>query len=106
MVLADTGMRTHPGDVLVRLGVTPVGGRHGDAQRSGRKKARTSSTSAFGSSIAAKWPPFGIMVQRCTLKARSAHTRGGLISSFGKMAQPVGTSTRSFGGNASAWIAS
>ena len=53
-----------------------------------------SSTSARGSSIAAKWPPEGMRVQRCTLNARSAQRRGGLASSPGKIAQPVGTSTR------------
>ena len=40
---------------------------HLATSRSGRKKARTSSTSARGSSIAAKCPPAGITVQRCTL---------------------------------------
>src|SRR5213078_2249998 len=76
-------------------------------RRSGRKNARTSSTSARGSSMAAKWPPRSMRVQRCTLKTRSAQARGGLMISRGKMAQPVGTSTRSpLGGNLSAWTAS
>src|SRR5262249_38712247 len=69
-------------------------------ERSGRKNARTSSTSAFGSSSAAKWPPLGKRVQRSTRYMLSAHLRGGRTISFGKIAHPVGTSTRKpVGGN-------
>src|SRR5262245_45655355 len=38
--------------------------RRADQPRSGRKKARMSSASSSGCSIAAKWPPHGITVQR------------------------------------------
>src|SRR5215813_2966822 len=38
--------------------------RCADQPRSGRKKARMSSASSSGCSIAAKWPPRGITVQR------------------------------------------
>src|SRR5262245_3953317 len=38
--------------------------RRADQPRSGRKKARRSSASSSGCSIAAKWPPRGITVQR------------------------------------------
>ena len=40
--------------------------------------------SASGCSIAAKCPPRGNSVQRCTLKKRCAHSRGGCERSFGK----------------------
>jgi hypothetical protein len=42
-----------------------------------RNHVRISSVNNSGSSIAAKWPPRAISVQRCTLKNRSAHSRGG-----------------------------
>jgi len=57
-----------------------------EAQRYSRKKARRSSASATGSSIAAKWPPAGITVQRRMLYTRSAHARGGRTISFGNAA--------------------
>ena len=38
-----------------------------DADRSSRKNARTSPTNSSGSSLAAKWPPLGIMVKRLRL---------------------------------------
>src|SRR5260370_42470235 len=60
--------------------------------RNGRKNARMSSASSSGSSSAAKCPPRGISVQRCTRKVRSAHSRGGTPMSLGKMATPAGHS--------------
>jgi len=60
------------------------GARRG--QRYSRKKARSSVASASGSSIAAKWPPAGITVQRRMLYMRSAQERGGRTISFGKAA--------------------
>ena len=42
-----------------------------------RNHVRISSVNNSGSSIAAKCPPRVISVQRCTLKNRSAHSRGG-----------------------------
>ena len=42
-----------------------------------RNHVRISSVNNSGSSIAAKCPPRAISVQRCTLKNRSAHSRGG-----------------------------
>ena len=41
--------------------------------------------------MAAKWPPLGISVHRCTLKKRSAHSRGGSEMSFGNRAKAAGT---------------
>jgi hypothetical protein len=49
-----------------------------------------SSAKRLGSSRAAKRPPLGISVQRCTLKKRSAHSRGGLDISLGNSANPAG----------------
>jgi hypothetical protein len=69
--------------------------RHRASSRSGRKKSRMSSASLCGSSIAAKCPPRGISVQRCTLKKRSAHLRGGVAMSFGKSANAPGVRFRS-----------
>src|SRR6185436_17294515 len=66
----------------------------GARQRYSRKKARSSVARATGSSIAAKWPPAGITVQRRMLYMRSAHERGGRTISLGKAAYPVGTSMR------------
>src|SRR5689334_8693775 len=102
-------VRESPGAAAhtVHSGGFSSGGTDGQDERRGRKNERMSSTSAAGSSIAAKWPPAGIRVHCCTLKTRSAHFLGGLISSFGKIAQPVGTSTRiPVGGNLSAWMVS
>src|SRR5215468_2881864 len=48
---------------LPRRQLMPVT-RRADQPRSGRKKARMSSASSSGCSIAAKWPPRGITVQR------------------------------------------
>src|SRR5262245_8234459 len=48
---------------LPRRQLRPVT-RRADQPRSGRKKARMSSASSSGCSIAAKWPPRGITVQR------------------------------------------
>lgn len=59
-----------------------------DHPRKGRNQARRWS---FGSSIAAKWPPRGISVQHCTLKKRSAHSRGGQLMSAGNRAKAAGT---------------
>jgi len=42
-----------------------------------RKNSRISCASAAGCSSAAKWPPFGITLQRRMLKTRSAAARGG-----------------------------
>jgi AraC-like DNA-binding protein len=85
LILARTDEpSTDSGDVLASPSAT--------RDRNGRKKARISSTSNSGSSIAPKWPPLGIGVQRWTLKKRSAHSRGGWEISFGKIANPAGTS--------------
>jgi hypothetical protein len=46
--------------------------------RRGRKKARRPSASSSGSSIAVKWPPPGISVQRWRLKERSPPRNGPL----------------------------
>ena len=62
-------------------------------QRSVRKKARMSSTSRPGSSIAAKWPPRGISVQRVRLWLASTQRRGAKLSSLGNTAHAVGTAT-------------
>ena len=62
------------------------------ALRNGRKNSRMSSARASGCSMAAKWPPRANSVQRCTLKNRSAHSRGGCERSFGNIAKPAGTS--------------
>lgn len=58
----------------------------GPRQRYSRKKARSSVASASGSSIAAKWPPAGITVQRRMSYMRSAQARGGRTISFGNAA--------------------
>src|SRR5688500_4689168 len=58
----------------------------------GRKNSRISSASACGCSMAAKCPPLGNSVQRCTLKNRSAHSRGGCVRSLGNIANAAGTS--------------
>ena len=52
-----------------RAGAQSADDHHGSplGQRSVRKNARTSSTSACGCSRAAKWPPFCIAVQRVML---------------------------------------
>ncbi len=63
-------------------------------QRSGRKKARSSSTNNAGSSSTGKWPPEGISDHRTTLYSRSAHGLGTRRTSRGKIAQPAGTSIR------------
>ncbi len=60
--------------------------------RKGRKKARRSSASSSGSSSAAKWPPRGISVHRCTLNQRFAHARGAGRMSFGNLAIAAWTS--------------
>ena len=60
------------------------------ARRCGRKNVRSSSARSCGSSSAAKWPPRGISLQRCTSKNLSAHSRGGVEMSFGKSAKPAG----------------
>jgi len=67
--------------------------------RSGLKNARMSSASSSGPSMAAKWPPRGIWVQRAIRRLRSAHSQGGSNMSAGKSAMPVGTSMRPIGGH-------
>ena len=67
-----------PGDVVRG----EVIARHDDpsalaAHATSRAHARTSSTKRSGCSIAAKWPPRGMSVQRTTLYARSAQDLGG-----------------------------
>ena len=58
-----------------------------DLHRKGLKNARISFTSASGCSNAAKWPPFGITVQRLmSVYMRSATERGGRRISFGNSA--------------------
>ena len=57
------------------------------APRKGRKNSRISCTNNSGSSRAAKRPPRGISLQRCTLKKRSAHSRGAGTISAGNMAK-------------------
>src|SRR5262249_14830755 len=62
------------------------------AQRRGRKKARSSSTTASGRSAGAKWPPRSNTVQRRRSVVVSATFRGMKRSSLGKRAKPVGAS--------------
>jgi hypothetical protein len=57
-----------------------------------QKKARTSSTSRSGASIAAKWPPRDISDQCTTVCSRSTIRR--MAGSLGKTATPVGTVDR------------
>lgn len=52
-------------------------------QRNGLKNARISWGSKAGVSSAAKWPPRGMLVHRCTSKQRAAHDCGGIGNSRG-----------------------
>ncbi len=64
-------------------------------QRRPRKNSRMSWTRSSGSSIAAKWPPRGIVVYRMTLYCASIQRRGAVPNgSFGNCAQANGTSIR------------
>ena len=71
--------------------------------RKGPKNARRSCTSTPGCSIAAKWPPRGTSVQWVMLYEASAHRRGVMNSSYGKMMAPVGTSIRPIALDVGAW---
>ena len=62
--------------------------------RRGRKNSMISRARASGCSIAAKWPPFGMAVQRrMSLYILSATDRGGRKISRGNSAYPIGTFT-------------
>jgi len=73
--------------------------------RRGLKKARSSSTSAWGFSMAGKCPPRSITVKRRMSKCGSQSSRGGRFTSL-KAATPVGMAKRQIGIHRSSPIAS
>ena len=68
--------------------------RPSPAHRTVRKNSHRSSANRAGCSMAAKWPPRGMVTHRVTLYCSSTHDRGQRRTSFGYLATPVGTATK------------